>query len=359
MRRIVGAMALLTVCQTGSGHAQISDKLHLDGDFRLRYEYTTDGTGIPAAGKVVVRMRAGLTYPVKDYLVVHGRVATGSPDDPNSTDITLGNFVNDLDLALDLASIELTRPHWGLFGGKFTNPFLSTELLWDGDVNPQGAGARVVLGHDGLTTTLTTLYFVVDQQGGGLGSDMGGAQLALRAAPGVWHMTAAAAYYDYGLGTLVNAGAGDIRSNRLLPDESAYLSDFDLLDAIVTVEHPGFGERWPLRLVGDYARNFGAAGGAQIGWEGDVYVGRVKEPGDLRWRYGYALAERDAVLAAFSHDNTTLATNSETHTLALEGVPIADMLLNATVYIYRPHEVEAGVSRGYQTRLRLNATVTF
>ncbi|MGH7538490.1 MAG: hypothetical protein ACREMF_07650, partial [Gemmatimonadales bacterium] len=82
-------------------------------------------------------------------------------------------------------------------------------------------------------------------------------------------------------------------------------------------------------------------------------------PGETRWRYGYAVAETDAILAAFAHDNTTLGTNSETHTLAVEAVPIAGMVLNGTWYVYRPHQVAPGARRQYQTRLRLNALVTF
>jgi hypothetical protein len=68
------------------------------------------------------------------------------------------------------------------------------------------------------------------------------------------------------------------------------------------------------------------------------------------------MTETDAVLAAFSQDNTTLGTNYEIHTLSVDAVPIAGLFLNATWYVYRPHEA---VGRQYQTRMRLNAMVTF
>jgi hypothetical protein len=110
--------------------------------------------------------------------------------------------------------------------------------------------------------------------------------------------------------------------------------------------------------VGEYLHNFGADG-PNTGWGTDLYVGRSQKTGDARFRYGYALAETDAILAAFAHDNTTLGTNSETHTLAVDAVPLTGLLLNATFYVYRPHEVAAGVRRVYQNRLRLNATVSF
>jgi hypothetical protein len=185
MRRSLGLLAFLPVVLAGAGQAQGAAALRFNGDFRLRYEYTTRGNGAPNIDKEVVRLRAGITYPLREHLTVRARIATGSPGDPNSTDITLGQFVDDLAFSVDMASVELNRPRWGVLGGKFANPLLSTELVWDGDVNPQGLGGRVTVGKPGnFTGTLTALYFVVDQQAGDTGSDMAGGQFALKAKAG-------------------------------------------------------------------------------------------------------------------------------------------------------------------------------
>jgi hypothetical protein len=332
--------------------------LHFSGDLRLRYEYTSEGNGAPALGKEVLRFRLGMTYPLRQDLVARARLSTGSAGDPNSTDITLGSFLDDLAVSLDVASVELTRKHWAVFGGKFLNPFLSTELVWDGDVNPQGLAGRLTGKHGALSATLTGMYFVIDAQPGDSGSDMAGGQLAVAATDKEWRLAASSAFYDFKLKSLVNTDAGDIRGNRLAPGGGRYLSDFDLLDAIVSVDYSGFGERFPARLIGEYVHNFGADG-PNTGWGADLYVGRAQKPGDARFRYGYALAETDAILAAFAHDNTTLGTNSETHTLSADAIPTSGLLLNATFYVYRPHQVATGVRREYQKRLRLNAMVSF
>ena len=363
MKSSVGVLftTLVLALPMGPLEAQAPSPLRFIGDFRVRYENTSQANGVLSTSKEVVRLRAGITYALRPDIAVRARVATGSGNDPNSTDITLSQFVNDFEMSLDLAAIELNRRHWGAVAGKFTNPlFAPTELVWDGDVNPQGVGGRLTAGDPGrVAATLTGLYFIIDQQTGGLGSDMGGAQLTLRAAPDSdWRLVASAAYYDYRLRSLVNADAGDIRTNRLAAGGSRYLSDFDLIDAAVTVEHRGFGERWPMRVVGNYVTNQGADT-LNTGWQGDVYVGRVQRPHDVRGRYGFAVVETDAVLAAFSHDNTTIATNTETHTLAVDAVPVSGLLLNATWYVYRPHVVAVGAPREFQNRLRLNATVTF
>jgi putative porin len=357
-----GALGLLLlVLWVDGSQAQDLGKLRFTGDFRLRYEYTSEGNGSPATGKEVVRLRAGIAYPLNEWAMVRARAATGSPGDPNSTDITLGQFVDDLAFSLDVASVELTRPHWALYGGKFTNPFLTTELVWDGDVNPSGVGGRGVLGNpESVTGTLTALYFVIDQQPNDLSSDMGGGQLAVSAKAGKeWGVTAAGAYYDFRIRSLIATDAGDIRTNRLAPGGLAYLSDFNLLDAIVAIDYTGFGARFPVRVVGDFVRNLAVDDGPNTGWWADFFVGRIQGPGQVRGRYGYAMVETDAVLAAFAHDNTTLGSNTETHTLAVDAIMTKGLLLNATLYHYRPHEVPAGTDREFQTRLRLNATVSW
>jgi hypothetical protein len=351
----------LTILISAAAWAQDSPAFKFGGDLRLRYENTSDGNGALSTSKGVVRMRAGVSYPLREDLTIRARLATGSANDPNSTDITLSQFVNDLEVSLDLALIELSHPHWGAVGGKFINPFFTaTELVWDGDVDPQGVSGRVVLGNPtGVSATLTGLYFIVDQQSGGTGSDMAGGQITLRAVPdSSWRLAVGAAYWDYRLGILTNADAGDIRTNRLIPGGERYLSDFNLVDAVISAEYTGLGEHLPLRVVGEYVKNTGADD-LNTGWEADLYLGRSQRPGDLRGRYGFALVETDAVLAAFSHDNTTLGTNTETHTLAVEAIPVSGLLLNATWYLYRPHEVAVGAPREFQSRLRLNAMVSF
>jgi hypothetical protein len=360
MRRVLGLLAILLLVTVASGHSQdpAPPRVRFNGDFRVRYEYTTTGNGSLKLGREVVRFRAGITYPVRDDITVRARLATGDPDDPNSTDVTLSSFVNDLTVSLDVASIENTRRRWAAYGGKFFNPLQYTELVWDGDVNPQGVAGKVMLGDaTKALATLTGLYFIVDQQVNNLSSDMAGGQLTVAVPAGTkWKASASAAYYDYRIRSLSAAGAGDIRSNRLAPGGAAYLSDFDMLDLILALDYSGLGERYPLRLVGDYVHNSGASD-ENTGYGVDAYVGRSARKGDLRYRYGYGMTETDAVLAAFSHDNTTLGTNYEIHQLAVDAVPIAGFFLNATLYYYRPHL--STPTRTYQKRLRLNAMVTF
>jgi hypothetical protein len=347
---------LFGLCLTSVGQAQATSGPRFSGDFRVRYERTTEGNGLPAFDREVVRFRIGLTYAPREDIVVRARLATGDPNDPNSTDVTLGSFVNDLAVSLDAASVEVNRTRWGAVAGKFINPLQYTELVWDGDVNPQGVAARVMVGDKAsVNATLTGIYSIVVQHSDDSTSDMAGGQLTVALPAGAkWKLSGSAGYYDYRLRSLATGDAGDFRGNRL-DANGAYVSDFNLLDVIVAIDYSGLGERYPLRVVGDYVQNSGADD-LNTGYGADVYLGRSANQGDLRYRYGYGMTETDAVLAAFSHDNTTLSTNYEIHTLSVDAVPITRLFLNATLYYYRPHEAAV---RDYQTRVRLNAMVTF
>ncbi len=340
-----------------------SSALTVFGDGRLRVESNTANAGAPARTRGVVRARLGAAYALNDRLTAGARLVTGDPDDPNSSDVTLGDFVDDLTVSLDRAYLNYAGDSWNVVGGKFANPFERTDLVWDGDVNPTGAAASVVLPEwNDLALRATGIYSIIDEQALGKDSDMWGGQITVRLTTGGdWELNAAAAYFDYSIGSFANAGPGDFRDNLLVTDGSAYLSDFDLTHAIIEFRYTGLGDRWPLTFTGDWVRNLGAAAGEDLGYSADLVFGRRANVRDWRIRYGYAMAETDAVLAAFSHDNTAYGTNYRQHTLHIEYVLQPDMWLNLTSYYYRRNRAELSAfgTEDYRSRLRLALNVAF
>ena len=115
-----------------------SPRLDLLGDFRVRYEGNSAVGEGPERHRGVLRLRLGATFEVNELLEVGARVATGDPDDPRTTDVTMGDFVDDLEVSLDLAFLELRLDRGVATAGKVRNPFTTTELVWDSDVNPLG-----------------------------------------------------------------------------------------------------------------------------------------------------------------------------------------------------------------------------
>lgn len=366
---LLSALALFVVSSAGSVEAQ-TDPLNFSGDFRLRLERTTrqevhnqnqPGVRDPRT-REVVRFRFGMNKKINGLFNFGARIATGSPDDPNTTDITLGDFVNDLTISLDRVYMEMAYKNLFLTGGKFANPFLTTELVWDGDVNLQGVGVSYTFGGSKkIIPKITGVHYIIDEQTNNPDSYMVGGQMQLAIRPGPnLSLTLAGAYYDHKIRSLANAKSDDIASNNTTANGTAYLSDFDLVDVIAVVEYRGLGERYPVRFVGDYVKNRGAAVAEDAGFGFDFYLGQASKKKDLRFQYGYAELETDGALAAFTHDNTTIPTNYQQHTLAVDYVVVENTTLTLTWYLYRRDKVvPAGAENDFFSRLRLNALVKF
>ena len=338
--------------------------LNITGDFRLRYEHTAGHPGDQARDRGVLRGRLGASYAVNERFLVAGRVTTGDPGDPNSADITMGNFVDDLALSLDQAFASYRVDGFEFVGGKFVNPFIRTELVWDGDVSPYGVAGRYRLYRDStVVVRVAGIYSLIDEQIAAQGSDMRGAQVSLDVKPAAgWDFGLNAAYYDYEIGSLLAADSGDTRDNNLIPDGTGYLSDFDLLDFIVRAGYSGPSSRWPLQIIGNYVRNLGAIVPEDAGWSVDFRIGELGETRDWRFGYGYAAAETDAVLAAFSHDNTTYATNYRQHTISVDYLAFDGTILNLSGYLYRRADANLLDQRGddeWLSRVRLNLQFSF
>jgi hypothetical protein len=324
--------------------AETEPRLNVTGDLRLRYQgdYSDDDGRDRRSGQV--RGRLGATYSVNDRVTLGARLATGDPDDPNSSDVQMSNFDDDFQFSLDLAYAQIAFGDLNVYGGKLPQPFARTDLVWDSDVNPQGLGG--VYKHklaDGSAFRASGLFFIVDEDAVAADSTMLGGQVGYdTAALGDWKFDVSAAYYDYTLGSVVGGDTGDFRTN-LRNADGGYVSDFNLGDLLVGATWSGLGSRWPVRALADYVKNFGAETPADTGYGVDLGLGRVTQPRDWRVTYGYSVAETDAVLAAFSHDNTGIATNYKLHALTLDYVPMPKTLLTAIWYHYKPeNSIDAG-----------------
>lgn len=340
--------------------ATMAPRLKINGDLRLRGQGDYGNPGAAHRNSTQIRGRLGATYEVSDRLTVGARIVTGDAGDPNSTDVTLSNFDDDLTVSLDLAYAKLDFGDLNLYAGKIPQPFTRTDLVWDGDVNPQGASAvyKRALASGGAFRA-SALAFVVDEQAAGPDSNMLGGQIGYDSpALGSWRYDVSAAYYDYSIRSIAGADSGDFRSN-LFDADGNYLSDFDLGDLILGGTWSGLGERWPVRFVGDYVRNFGARTSEDSGWSADLTIGRASKPRDWRLTYGYSRAETDSVFAAFSHDNTTLATNYRLHALTLDYVPMAKTQISAIWYHYSVDRAATALDDDWRERFRLFFLINF
>lgn len=332
--------------------------LDVSGDLRVRQEWNFGGARDRSRSVLRARLRA--SYAVNDRLAIGAELATGDPDDPNSTDVTLGNFLDDLNVSLDQAWIRYTAGGITVQAGKFPQIFQRTDMVWDGDVLPEGLGASYALDlGNGARLDARALWFVIDEAPTARDSDMLGGQVNAAAPLGSdLRLALAGSYYHYRLGSIAGADAGDFRGNLL--SGGRYLSDFHLVEGLGTLTYAGLSPRWPLALTADYVRNLGAAVPGDTGFSFELAAGRTAQRGDWRAAYTYSEVQVDAVFAAFSHDNLDLSTNYKLHGLGLGYVPANNLLIDLAWYHYRPLDARyTAAPIDWLDRVRLNFMVSF
>jgi len=360
------ALAMLAGTAVAAEGDDADGRWSISADLRLRYEYNSADGAEPSWDRATVRARAGANYKISNEWTLGGRVATGDPDNPRTTDNGADKDVFGLDhfyVKLDRAFLAFQGERLFLTGGRFAHPFTSNEMLWDPDANPQGvAGSYQLVRRDNGSAKVTGLFFPIDSDIYRGGSDLVAGQLSFAANPREnWGVSLDAAYYDFEIEGLNPTSPGGARGNNLQPGTLTYLSDFDLLDTIVTVNYSGFGDRWPVKVQADYVKNLGAAVDEDEGFALDIYAGTFKSPGWAAIRYTYSQVEQDAVLGVFSNDTIVFATNYEMHGLAVDFPLWGPMHLTLSTYFSRRLDAALvpGSDDGWVNRSRIMFHVVY
>jgi len=293
------------------------------GDLRLRYEYydsERESGDDNDRHRERVRFRYGFTYEFDDKTEIGARLVTGNGD-PTSTNQSLDNTFGGKNIFLDRIYVKYSPCDWlDLYGGKFANPFVRTDVIWDSDVQPEGfaqrAGVRVC--HDvSVFANLGQLVLeeVSDDNDpyalvGQIGCDV--------TLPADTKFTLAAAYYDFSHVNETALTYRDTGNTRVDRDgdgaAETLLHDYDLLDLYGSLRL-AVGSV-PVNLYADYINNL-AIGDDDSGFRAGVQLGESKKKGDVLVEYAYRLLERDATLDALT-DGTfhNGGTNCKGHILA-------------------------------------------
>lgn len=147
-------------------------KLNLSADVRFRAEMdrNSDKNTIDAArtdrDRFRYRARFGAKYALNKNMEFGMRFRSGSPNNPQSPHVTLGKRMQSDQFSLDKAYIKV-KSDKGLWAwaGKNSMPFWEqNELLWDGDVNPEGLsfGGSFKLSENAKLVPIAG-YYVLDQ----------------------------------------------------------------------------------------------------------------------------------------------------------------------------------------------------
>jgi hypothetical protein len=358
------------------------DRIKIKGDFRLRYQgefYDDDndpfgysdfqaanargGFGSVAEPfintteerhRLRTRVRVGVDARITNDVKAVVQMSTGSTSDPVSTNQTLGNTGNRSTVLFDQAylkidDLDLDRYPWlTLWAGRMANPWLSTDLVFDGDLAFEGLAATYRYNLHGSEDLLDmserdrTLFFTAGAfpiQEVALSPEdkmLYGAQLGTEFIfLSQSRLKFAVAYYDYvnitGERDPFDTGLKDYtvpgyvqKGNTLFaigPDANtsrwALASDYNLANATLVYDNASFA---PHHIVfsADYVRNVGFDKNdirkrtgwtdAQMpselttGYQIQVAVGWPLVLERYRWRvtFAYKYLEADAVLDAFT-----------------------------------------------------------
>lgn len=93
--------------------------------------------------KMAVRARIGIDVAATPNWNMGFRLSTGKPNNPVSADLTLSNNMSNGEIALSRAFINYhsTEQQFQLWVGRFANPWLGTDLVWDEDLSFGGIAA--------------------------------------------------------------------------------------------------------------------------------------------------------------------------------------------------------------------------
>jgi len=140
------------------------DRLKWEGDIRMGYQgdrfsdrnapeffHQVQGQNVNNTtenrDRFRLRARLGLNAKVTQAISAGFRLATGTLTDPVSTNQTLGQTGNKYSFVLDRAFVRAHSdeilPWLTVSAGRIPNPWFSTALVWDDDLNFEGAALRI------------------------------------------------------------------------------------------------------------------------------------------------------------------------------------------------------------------------
>jgi hypothetical protein len=301
-----------------AGPAGWLDNLTFSGDMRLRYEYrdNTDTAARDKRGRVRLRFGFEKSWPTED-LKVGFRLATGETNDPTSTNQSFIGFQK-YQVWGDRAYAQWTPkavPGLSVTAGKMANPWETSDLVWDPDINPDGVWVRYnVPGLGSVTPFVGVGVFQLYASDSKRDSAMYAYDAGVR-----WQiskdvkLTSAVTFFNYtNLDSAYINGALSQTSdiNKREPTGSNtrvgghLVSNYNTIDFVSKLDFVAFN--LPMSAFIDFAHNTDSENLSSKDLDGlavGLKVGANKKKGDWSAWYVWKHLESDAVLAAFTESD--------------------------------------------------------
>ncbi len=304
---ILGLIILPHVVNGGEWY----EKFKAKADFRLRHEMIQEESKEDRT-RWRFRFRLSLTGEVNSEWAVHTRLATGSSG-PVSTNQTIDGGFSTKGFQLDQAYFDYhpeAFPGLKIIGGKMKMPLMvmeKTELIWDGDLTPEGAALMLKRrASDKITAMLNGAFFYVEERKADDDTWMAGGQAALdiEASDNV-DFVIGGGYYDYqnveGFEGIYDSDdfGGNTHESMVegLVATDGYAWDFNLFEVFggvsVGMENRSF------KAYGNYVTNTGADS-CDSGWLIGGTFAHGKDKGHFKVYGTWREIESDAVIGAFT-----------------------------------------------------------
>ncbi|BEQ13351.1 hypothetical protein FAK_04170 [Desulfoferula mesophila] len=194
------------------------ERMTFFGDTRFRYEATSysnlNGKSKDGKDRFRVRLRFGVRSQISDDVELGMRMVTGADADATSTNQTMGNYFGEYSKwGLDQAYVKWTpsfvpQKAFMFEFGKVPQPFMTSKVIWDGDVVPEGAFAQWTFNKGGSWQPYVLGSYMTVEQTGTWGQNVyaPAGQLGIKGKVGAFGLKAETAYTSWG-----NLGdAGDV-----------------------------------------------------------------------------------------------------------------------------------------------------
>ena len=280
------------------------------GDFRYRYESLqgddSDSNLTNDRRRNRIRARLGFKAKINDDWDTIFRIASGSSETPTSTNQTIDGAFSSKELWLDLAYFDwhsAAYPGFKAFGGKMKNPFYrvgKNELIWDGDVNPEGGAVEYNWNLSNFTkATLIGGAFWLDERESDADAGYFGIQGMLkREFDDGSHLLGGLSYYDIGNIDSKAVGGVTLQGNTAVAGTSTYKYDFDVAEGFA--EYGWKCNGMPVAVFGNYLENTVAPSGSNTAYSIGAQINKAEKPGSWQLKASYREVESDAAFGGLS-----------------------------------------------------------
>lgn len=338
-------MALALTCFSPAWALDKPDKwagITFKGDFRVRGEFTDYKLeDVKDRNRGRFRLRLGLAKEWQEGWAVALRLASGSGE-PTSTNQSFDQGFSGKELWIDQAFLTFRREALTLGAGKFQNPFTTSDLLWDGDLNPEGLFQSLRLNaffaHSG--------QMVVEEQSLKHDAHLLAIQLGMqkKGSP----LTACTSYYHF---THLDEATLPAAGNTFTS------SEFRIVDLYLSWQTTLAGK--PLTSTLHALRNLAEEPHEGVpdydtGWAAFLSWGKAAKKGDGSLSYKYAHLEPNAVVGAFTDSDFGFADKKGHH---LKASWASHDFLNFSLHVF--HVDSFLDARGEFTRIMLDGEIRF